>query len=436
MDLQALLKKTEGRSAKIKGTRAAPSVATAERPYTNDLSPQALPSPAPGSPAASQPGTNREQTENKVSRATAAPPKTGNKLGTQSGTELGTNREQTENKSGTQLRFLALSGLQRGTVLFLYSLCRASGTRTTEYVRLESIASALETTPGAIKETIKRLITKGFVQRVNYRAGRGGFSSYALPEETYRQLFELETGNKLGTNWEQTGNKLGTQSGTELGTSASSSSSSVVSEISKTTTTGEPELFDNSRVQLAPEWADLDFTPLAEVGFSRAHLIQLAKHGKLSASEVQDSIHFFAFDLKRNAKGREIKGPPVNFFMGILRKGLPYAPPENYESPETQARRRYLEGKRRLEEQRQAEERELEELEFSEWRRGLSRDEINTIVPEVVRYVPKAEEASLKAHFHENVWPLRRAGTPAAVETETAEIRRQIERSLEQGSTS
>jgi hypothetical protein len=450
MDLQALLKKTESRSTKIKGTRAAPSVATEERPYTNDLAP---PAPAQQSLAAAKsrtnreqienrtenkPGTNREQTgsetENNAPSSPVAPDQTGNKLGAQPGTELRTNREQIENKSGTEPRFLALSGLQRGTVLFMYSLCRAAGTRATENVRLDAIASNLETTPGAIKETIKRLVAKGFIQRVDFRAGRGGFSSYALPEGIYRQLFELESGNKLGTNREQTGNKLGAQPGTQLGTSPSSSSSVLDSKSLKTTTT-EAEFTDKKDQQYSA-WNSVDPSPLAEFGFTQSHVIQLARDGKLSVEEVQDSIHFFAFDLKRNGKGKEIKGPPVSFFMGILRKGVPYAPPSNFENPEEAARRLYVESKRRLKERRESQVQEIKELEFSEWRNELTREAINGIVPEVSRSFPKLSESALKAHFDENVWPERRAAVPGLVAAEQADIRHQIEQSLEQGSTS
>ena len=424
MDLQELLKKTEQRSAKVKNTRTAPSIAIADRPYTNDLTMAPAPisdTPHPqkpgtnreqtGNKSGTEPGTNREQTGNETENKPEAAPtllrETGNKLGAQPGTELRTNREQTGNKLGTESRFLSLSGLQRGTVLFMYSLCRAAGTRETENVRLDMIASSLKTTTGAVKETIKRLVAKGFLQRLDYRAGRGGFSSYLLPEGVYRQLFELETGNKLGTNREHSGNKLGAQLGTQLGTSVPSSSSSLILEDFKTTTTGELELFEGAASLLTPEWRAVDCSPLSEIGFTETHLNQLAKHGKLAASEVQDSIHFFAFDLKRNGKGRELKGPPLNFFMGIIRKGLPYAPPENYESPEQIARRTYLDGKRRIEEQRLAEEREMRDLEFSEWRRGLSQAQITGLVPEVVLDIAPARESSLRVHFEEQVWPNR-----------------------------
>jgi len=158
------------------------------------------------------------------------------------------------------------------------------------------------------------------------------------------------------------------------------------------------------------------------------------KHGKLSAAEVQDSIHFFAFDLRRNGKGRELKGTPLNFFMGILRKGLPYAPPENYESPEAEARRKYLEGKRRLEVQQIAQERELRELDFAEWRRGLAPNQVDAIVPEAVRSIAPAREVSLKTYFETEVWPLRRMRVSGA-DAEREAIKLQIDRSLAESQT-
>ena len=115
--------------------------------------------------------------------------------------------------------------------------------------------------------------------------------------------------------------------------------------------------------------------------------------------------------------------------MGILRKGMPYAPPENYESPETEARRRYIEGKRRIEDEREAQEREIRDLEFEEWSRGLSLEEFNALVPDVVRHAPKAREHSLRAYFNESVWPSRRLLLPGT-EAERAEIAQQIENSL------
>ncbi len=471
MDLQGLLKKTEQRSTKIKNTRTAASVAIADRPYTNDLTPSPSPTNAPNSltsiiPSSpektesihilsiteqnqktghksntnrtqtahksdTQPDTNRAQIGHKSNIFSSGQKETGHKSDTQPDTHSDTNRTQTAHKPDTNLRFSSLVGLQREVAIFIYRACQFVRAQVTDPLTLEHISASLKIRIGSAKTTLRRLEEKEILERVEFKAGRGGWSKYRLPESIFREMLQHETGHKLDTNRTQTGHKSDTQPDTQPDTSLSSSSSSIDFENFKTTTTGEPKLFEDGRVQLSPDWSAIDTSPLIEIGFAQTHLIQLAKYSKLSVVEVQDSIYFFAFDLKRNGKGREIKGPPVNFFMGILRKGLPYAAPENYESPEAEARRHYLESKRRIEEQRQAEERELRDLEFAEWRRGVSQEEINVIVPAVVKHVPRAYESSLEAHFDQNVWPARRARISRSVEDERAEIRTAIAHRLE-----
>ena len=378
-------------------------------------------------------GTNREQTGNKLDGRKTLKKETGNKLGTEPGTNSETNREQTGNKLGTKDGFLALSGLQRETLLFIYFLCRGSGSRETTSIQLNALAKILKTTTGAAKETIKRLVKKSLLERLTFRTGRGGFSNYILPEPVYRQLFELESRNKLGTNREQTGNKPGTEPGTEPGTSSSSSSSSLDLDNFKTTTTSEPQLLKMEAVQLNIEWQSIDYSTLAEIGFTETHLVQVIRQGKLSSVEVQDSIHFFAFDLKRNGKGTAIHGSPLNFFMGILRRGQAYAPPDNFESPEAEARRKYLEGKRSLEAKRLVEEQELQTLEFTQWKRGLSVNDIAVIVPEYAQKRPgPIQDAALLDHFEKAIWPVVKNQVPGlGADYERSTIQAEISRSLE-----
>ena len=57
---------------------------------------------------------------------------------------------------------------------------------------------------------------------------------------------------------------------------------------------------------------------------------------------IQESINAFAFNLKENNKGKGLKTSPLNYLMGILRSGIPYAPPSNYESPESRAMNIYF----------------------------------------------------------------------------------------------
>jgi hypothetical protein len=379
--------------------------------------------------------TNGLQTDHKeitpsVSAAKPTPPQNEKRI-TQRITSERVNGSQTDHKEITTSRLETLRGLEARLLHFIFQECRAAGDLLSPPITLERISTYLPSHKRAAKTVIFRLVEKKFITREGGATGRGGFTRFRLEKSLYQSLLLRETDHKEITNGLQTDHKEASKRITQRITSPSSSSSFLDSDQNlKTTTTGEPELFDDTRVQLSPDWAAIDTSPLAEIGFTQTHLMQLAKHSNLSAAEVQDSIHFFAFDLRRNGKGRELKGPPLNFFMGILRKGLPYAAPENYENPETEARRQYLESKRRLEEQRLAEERELQDLEFAEWRRGVSPEDVNAIVPEVVRHIPKAREMSLKTYFDESVWPARRAGIPGVLEAERAEISRQVEQSL------
>jgi len=352
---------------------------------------------------------------------------TSDKVRSQPRTDSRTDLGQTSDKVRTKGGFFELVGLQRQIVLFLHDQAKLARNRVTDPIAITVLAGSCGTTVLSAQKTIQRLEGKGLLRRVSFRNGRGGWTRYEVAQDVFQEILHLESQDKLRTNVGQTSDEPRSQPRTERRTNASSSSSVLDLEILKTTTgAGVPDNID----PLPGDWDQIDSTPLADLGFSRAHLIQLARDGKLSAEEVQDSIHFFAFDLKRNGKGKEIKGPPVSFFMGILRKGVPYAPPSNFESPEEAARRLYVESKRRLKERRESQEQEIKELEFSEWRNELTREAINAIVPEVSRSFPKLSESALKAHFDEYVWPDRRAEVPGVKERERAEIARQMNQSL------
>ena len=215
---------------------------------------------------------------------------------------------------------------------------------------------------------------------------------------------------------------------------AGSSSSSGLIDLNQNlkTTTSEPELFfEDGRVNLSPEWSAVDFSPLAEIGFTQTHLVQLAKQVKLSVAEVEASIQFFAFDLKRNGKGKSLHGSPLNFFMGILRKGIPYAPLRTSRPKLTRPAENFSKASVVSRERRLAEEQELKALAFGEWRRGLSESQAVALVPDAVKDIPRAREASLRLHFDETVYPRPRCGTLSrGRRRERAHIRAAIAESL------
>ena len=469
MDLQGLLKKTEERSAKIKNTRPAASVAIEDRPYTNDLTPPpspaadvrpltSVPSPtekidsdqAPsraeytlktehkadtepvqtGHKEVTKQDTNRTQSGHKKVVPSKASKETEHKADTQADTSADTKRTQSAHKADTNSGFSSLVGLQREVAIFVYRACQYARAQVTDPLTLEHVSTSLKIRIGSVKTTLRRLEEKTILERVEFRTGRGGWSKYRLPEAIFREMLQLETGHKLNTNRAQTAHKADTQPDTQPDTSPSSSSSFLDLENSKTTTTGEPELFDDGRVQLSPDWSAVDTSPLAEIGFTQNHLMQLAKYSKLSAAEVESSIEFFAFDLKRNAKAKALNGSPLNFFMGILRKGVPYAPSENYESPADEARRRTREIMERKQHERQTEELRIFELAFSEWRRGLAPNDLIRLVPEWAQKPGQIQDSALKSHFETNIWPERAQEVFGLPKFDRAEIGKQIDQAI------
>jgi len=188
----------------------------------------------------------------------------------------------------------------------------------------------------------------------------------------------------------------GTQTVHKPDTSRSGSSSDLKN---KTTTTEETEC------KLSEEWNQIDFSSLKPFGFSETHLIQLARQNFLTPDAVQDSIHAFAFDLEKNQKGKALNSSPVNFFMGILRKGLQYAPPANYESADDKMRREYREALEARAKKRAEEEKRIQVLEFEEWRRGVTSEWIRKNLSDLAWSSGPAQEGSLKNYFEKNIWP-------------------------------
>ncbi len=349
-----------------------------------------------------KPITNRQQTNNKVATNRQQEnilktkyKQSGNKVEAQPATQLITKWQQTDNKAATNDKFSSIIGLQRAIIIFIYSECKIARSKTTGNLTLEHLSMALNSPTGSIKSTIQRLEKKKLLQRVEYKNGRGGWSRYAIPDSLYQELLQYETGNKLAINWQQTGNKVEAQPATEPATRLSSSSI----YNNKTTT-----------IELPKEWIEIDISSLEDIGFSQNHLIQLFKIETFTTQSVEDSIEYFAFDLKNNNKLREIKTNPLSYFMGILKRSGVYTAPENYESPRDRAMRLYLAKQKEIKQKRETMENELFDLAFSDWEVKLGEEERSHIIPEEVKKMKfrGASLSALKEYFRESMWPEER----------------------------
>ena len=351
-----------------------------------------------------KPDTNRLQTGHDNSGEIKQRLETGHKLDTQPDTQRDTNRTQTSNKPDTHLAFTRLVGLQRKVLIFIYRACQIARGRLTDPLALEHIARSLNIRTGSVKTTLRRLEEKGYIHRIEFKNGRGGWSKYELPNPIFTAMFQLETEHKLDTNRLQTEHKLDTQPDTEPDTTPSSSSSKDL-DLNKLTNTGNI----GSSTDLPSEWDQVDTGPLSAIHFGRQQLVQLVRLGALTADQAQESINAFAFDLEVNGKGRDINGHALNYFMGILRKG-PYAPSANYEPPGIRQMRLYLETKEREQKARKELELKFEAVEFEEWMAKVSPEEKMKVVPptEFMKPGGAGYTSQLREYFRENIWPQSR----------------------------
>lgn len=308
---------------------------------------------------------------------------------------------KTGNNPTTSCSLSALVGLQRATIIFIYNECKIARSKVTESLTLEHISSALNTSCGSIKTTIQRLETKGFVKRVCFKQGRGGWSKYSIPDPLFQELLQYESSNKLVTNWQQTENN----------------SIAVRPAIAK-------GVVSNSMSTMLPEdLKNIDYSVLEEIGFDESHIIQIYREYmkkpelSLSVDIIQDSINALAFDLKHNDVANSLKHHPVVFLTCLLKKGQPYSSktPEKVLTPREEALQHYLSSKERKIKAQEEKENKLKELEFIEWQSGLTEREINSIIGDKANSLVGSKimrERSIRSwllqHFDSEIWPSRR----------------------------
>jgi hypothetical protein len=321
-----------------------------------------------------------------------------------------------QEQSGSKNKFFSLTGLQLRIVIFIYEFCKFARDKKTDPISIYQISDKCKHTVKTVKNAINRLVKKEILFRSCFKNGRGGWTVYSIPNDIYQEILNLESNSKAIANWEQTGSKVAFKLAPELIAPTSSSSVNILN----TTTTGEIETPKTS--VLNDEWLKIDLEPLSNIGFTQTHLTQIASQNMLPAELVQGSIYAFDFDLRENNKAKSITGDPINFFMGILRKGKPYAPTSNYESPQDKAMRIYRERMSEIEQKRVDAEKEAINLAFNDWFSKLTNEQKIGFLPEMLRRTAiqrnengekidksKILESSARKHFEVKIWPEKKA---------------------------
>lgn len=332
--------------------------------------------------------TNREQTDNSESGISTIKLETGNKVATEPATLSATKWQQTDNKLATNPVFSSLVGLQRNIILFIYNSCKIARSKSTDALTLEHIGQTLKTSSGSVKTTLQRLEKKNYVERISFKNGRGGWSKYELSEILFRELLQLETENKLATNWQQTDNKVVAKVATEPATTLPSSSS-----INITTTNYK-----------AAALAKIELTEaLTSLGFNQGHVEQLLRDSSLASEEIQNSLNAFAFDLGFEDVKRKVRSP-IGLIMKLLKNGQAYISEKGYESEEDRLYRELIERADKKNEEKKNLKAKLVEVKFEEWLDNISDDDKRNMAEPIGEFMGLLHREELKEYFKREVY--------------------------------
>jgi predicted transcriptional regulator len=333
---------------------------------------------------------NWEQTSNKLVTEVSSKMETGNKVVTKPVTELVTKWEQTSNKLVTIPSFSELIGLQKNLIIFIYNSCKLERNKSTQALTLEHLTDTFKVSAGTVKTTIRRLERKDCIKRISFKNGRGGWSKYELSESLFMEMLQLESGNKLVTNWEQTGNKLVSQLVTEPVTSLPSSSSLI-----NTTTNYRADALAETNIQLTDS--------LVMVGFNQGHIEQLLRDSSLGQEEIQNSLNAFAFDLGFEDVKRKVRSP-IGLIMKLLKNGQAYISEKGYESEEDRLYRELIERAEKKKEEKTKLEAKLINIKFEEWLENTSDEEKRNLVTPMGEFMGLIHREELKEYFKKEVY--------------------------------
>jgi len=257
---------------------------------------------------------------------------------------------------------MLFSKKERELLSLIFWQCRNNGTLVSPPITTEEIRNTLKITADRVRNLIFRIIKKGGLKIVQHKNGQTAYRVFELPKSLYQVMIDFQS-NNVPRFMDPLANTLAKPLAKPLANTTYSSSIN-----NKYTTTSIPE-----------DWKKINFAVLEHIGFSETQLLQLHSGNVTSPEIVQDAINRFAYSLQYNDKTKTY-GEPLSVLMGVLRKGQRWVEP-NYVPPKELALRQILEEKKKKKEQFDGMIKELIDLEFPEWKRKLTEEQIKQIVP-------------------------------------------------------
>jgi biotin operon repressor len=336
--------------------------------------------------------TNRTQREHKgaTERATKGLQREHkrNTKGTPKGPHKGLHKEYRNSPLFAQTKgpqrehkYSHIKGWNKKIVDLIHDICRETVSKVTYPLTNNAISEMLDIPKHTINTTMQRLKNDGHVIVIEFNSGRGGWSKYTLPEEYFTEIPQTKRITKGDTKESQRSYKGNTKGATQGATNVLSSSSSL--KDLKTTT-----------IELDEEWA-FDITPYNQIGFGKTQIKQLISLGTISASDVEQSLIEFAYDMENGGLPR-MKGNKINFLMGLLRKGQSYIS-EGFINEQEAA---ISEMSRRAEAKRK----DRLKAEFGAWEGSLSDEDRKRILNKMPLHLMTLEKSRGISHHEVRQW--------------------------------
>ena len=299
--------------------------------------------------------------------------------------------------------------------VYIYNSQSLTKENITEPLKVQEIANQISTSIGGAKDCINKLCAELILNRIQYKAGKFGWTIYSLDLTIFNQIKSLIKADKLqelltptfpiynsnitiDKNKDSKGNPEAPKNIVEQ---PRPKMDQILETIPEPISEAQPE-------PISDPWYDVDMTPLESHGFKKTHIGQIKGVEGITPDDLQSAINHYAWALENDPERMQKYAPksnPLRGLIGSLKKGFVWTEAK-YIDPHEEAMDLALAAKKERLERIKAKKEEMIGVEFELWREELTDTDIATINKKMK--CPKSSgrmyEAAIKAHFKEHVY--------------------------------
>jgi hypothetical protein len=250
---------------------------------------------------------------------------------------------------------------------YIFELSQNKPDKISEKTTKTDIITSLKLSKDSVKTAIRFLLRNSLIKRIDFRAGKNGWSKFKISDHLFEEL-ELAYKNNFFSKQKPENNNL-------------------------------------FALQKDSGWDNIDIAPLEHIGLNKKHILQLKS--KNSPLIVQESIFHFAYGLKFNPKAKNYENP-LSVFIGVLRKGEAWIE-INYKSTQEIAQENIIKNLQAQKERLEKLQEEAFNLAFLDWYNNLTPEMIEQTLQSISNqntgtknFIPK--KVLLRTYFNQTIW--------------------------------